>query len=250
VVLIEPIRPERAADAFAAAARAECEGERAVVISVLRDDRPFSTLALLPEGRLMGSSGDADVDRALSGLAQTCAATGEPRFVEEPVRAFIQPVLSAPSLYVFGAGHVALPVALLADLVGFRVAVVDDRAEFAAAERFPQADRIVVASVADAFDALAIGEDAYVVSITRGHVLDEEVVAHALRANVKYIGMIGSKRKVASVRRRLGRRGFDAADIARLHAPIGLDIGAETVEEIALSIVAELVAARRGAISR
>jgi len=260
-VLIEPIRPDRATEAFAAAARAEvarsadrhggpsglvAEGGPAVLIAVLPDDCPFSKLALLPGGHLIGSSGDAETDRVLGELAQRCAATEQPCFVEEPVRAFIQPVFSSPSLYVFGAGHIAIPVAHVADLVGFRVAIIDDRVEFANRQRFPQADRVLVAPVDDAFGSLAIGEDAYVVAITRGHVMDEEVVARALRADVKYIGMIGSKRKVASIRQRLRRLGFDAAEIARLHAPIGLDIGAETVEEIALSIVAELVAVRRG----
>jgi xanthine dehydrogenase accessory factor len=150
-----------------------------------------------------------------------------------------------PPVYIFGAGHVAIPVAHLAGLVGFRTVVIDDRGEFANAARFPQADQVLIATVDEAFSELRIAEGAYVVIVTRGHHLDEEVAAHALRTPARYIGMIGSKRKVASIRQRLLDSGFSESDIARLHAPIGIDIGAETVEEIALSIVAELVAVRR-----
>jgi len=247
VVLIEPVRPDRAAEVYAAAARAEAEGGRAAIITVLPDEGPVRKLALLPDGLLVGSRGDAGTDKALAELAEQCAAKEEPCFVEQPVRAHIQPIFSSPSLYIFGAGHVAIPLAHLADLVGFRTTVIDDRAEFANTPRFPQADQVLVAAVDDAFDELAIGDGAYVVAITRGHVMDEDVVARALRTPATYIGMIGSKRKVAAIRQRLRRRGFTDADLARLHAPIGIDIGAETVEEIAVSIVAELVAVRRGA---
>lgn len=246
-VLIEPIRPDRAEEVYAAVARAEAEGTRAVLMTMLPDQGPFRKLALLPDGELVGSSGDAATDKALSELADRYAATEQPCLVEAPVRIVIQPIVSAPSLYVFGAGHIAIPVAHLAHLVGFRVAVIDDRAEFADGQRFPQVDQVLVATVDDAFDALAISESAYVVSVTRGHVMDEEVVARALRTSARYIGMIGSKRKVAAIRRRLLKRGFSRDDFARLHAPIGVDIGAETVEEIAVSIVAELVAVRRAA---
>jgi len=244
-VLIEPIRPDRAADVYAAAARAEAAGGGAAIITVLRDQGPFRVLALSPDGVLLGSSGDASTDNALRELADRCCAEERPCFVEKPVCAHIQPVFPSPALHIFGAGHIAVPLALLAGLVGFRTTVVDDRAEFANSRRFPQAE-VLVAAVNDAFDQLPIGKHAYVVAITRGHVMDEEVVAHALRTPARYIGMIGSKRKVAAIRDRLRSRGFGEDDLARLHAPIGLEIGAETVEEIALSIVAEIVAVRRG----
>ena len=163
----------------------------------------------------------------------------------KPVRAHLDPILPRPRLFVFGAGHIAVPLAHIADLVGFAVTVVDDREEFASSARFPRAEVMVVGSVAQAFARLAVSREGYVVAVTRGHALDEEVVAEALRTPARYIGMIGSKRKVAEVRRRLRERGFSEADLARVHAPIGLDIGAEGVEEIAVSIVAELIAVRR-----
>jgi xanthine dehydrogenase accessory factor len=140
---------------------------------------------------------------------------------------------------------VAIPLAQVAAIAGFRVTVIDDREEFASRERFPVADEVVVASVEEAFSALPIGKDSYVVAVTRGHVMDEEVVAAALAARARYIGMIGSRRKVAGVRERLRERGFAPEELDRVHAPIGIEIGSDTVEEIAISIVAELIAERR-----
>lgn len=245
-VLIEPIRPGRATEVYSAAAQSEADGSRIVLITVLSDQHCSHKLALLPDGVLVGSTGDANVDAVAHELAEQYGTGEEPNLVEEPFRVCVQPVCSPPSLYIFGAGHIAVSVAQLAELVGFRTTVIDDRPEFADVRRFPHADRVSTATLDDAFDDLPIGEGAYVVSITRGHQLDEEVVAHALRTPARYIGMIGSKRKVAVIRQRLRDRGFGETDLARLHAPIGIDIGAETVEEIALSIVAELVAVRRG----
>ncbi len=139
----------------------------------------------------------------------------------------------------------AIPLAQVAAIAGFRVAVIDDREEFANRDRFPVADEVMAASVEEAFSALAIGKDSYVVAVTRGHVLDEEVVAAALAVRARYIGMIGSRRKVAGVRERLVGRGFSQAELDQIHAPIGIEIGSDTVEEIAISIVAELIAERR-----
>ena len=244
-VLIEPIHPGRATEVYAAAAQCETDGTHIVLITVLADQHSFHKLALLPDGALVGSTGDASVDDMARELAEQYGADEEPRMLESPFRICIQPLCSPPSLYIFGAGHVAVPVAHLAELVGFRTTVIDDRSEFADVRRFPEADQVMTATVDEAFDELPIDEEAYVVAITRGHALDEEVVAHALRTPAKYIGMIGSKRKVAGIHKRLRDHGFGDADIARLHAPIGIEIGAETVEEIALSIVAELVSVRR-----
>jgi xanthine dehydrogenase accessory factor len=178
--------------------------------------------------------------------AEDALKAGRPRFIEEPLRAHLDPIIPRPTVFVFGAGHVAIPVAHIAALAGFRVVVVDDRAEFANRERFPSADELMVASVKEAFRTLAVDDTGYIVAITRGHALDEDVVANALTTPARYIGMIGSKRKVAGIFGRLRERGFTDADLARVHAPIGVDISAETVEEIAVSIVAELIRVRRG----
>ncbi|CAG1772542.1 partial putative xanthine dehydrogenase subunit A, partial [uncultured bacterium] len=157
----------------------------------------------------------------------------------------IDPVLPLETVFLFGAGHVAQPTARLAAFVGFRVRVVDDRAEFAEARRFPEAEEVLVATDFDsALKGLNIGRGAFIVIVTRGHLHDKTVLMQALRTEAAYIGMIGSRRKRDHIFNALLKQGFTEGDLQRVHSPIGLDIGAETPEEIALSIVAEMVRAR------
>ena len=184
-------------------------------------------------------------------LAQAAQLAGEdiaaPMVFEHAGRSFaLEPWAAASPLLLFGAGHVSRPTAQVAALVGFRVTVLDDRPEFANAERFPQASIRVLDSYADCFAGLPSGPGAFVVIVTRGHVHDAEVLAQALRTQAGYIGMIGSRRKRDAVYARLRGQGFTEADLARVHCPIGLAIGAETPEEIAVSINAELIACRAG----
>jgi xanthine dehydrogenase accessory factor len=244
-ILLEPIAPDYSNDAFGAAARAEREGDRVALVTLLPPEKPARKVVFSSDGEPLGSAERlADVG-LLADLARECCGSERPQFVERPVRAHIGPLLPLPSVVVFGGGHIAVPLAYMAGLVGFRVAVVDDREEFANRERFPFADAVVVATVSDAFRGMAVDENTYVIAVTRGHAMDEDVVAEALRTSARYVGMIGSKRKVSGVLGRLRERGFSGDDLARVHAPIGLDIGSETVEEIAVSIVAELIAVRR-----
>lgn len=244
-LLVEPILPDRQAEVFAAVAEAERSRDAVLLVTLLDPEGKPSKLAFSPANGLTGTSGDAGTDATLAKIAQECLAGERPRYLTEPIRAHYDPILPHPVAFIFGAGHVAVPVAHLADLVGFRVVVVDDRAEFANRARFPGAEEIVVAGVDEAFRKLSIGEDAYIVALTRGHAMDEDVVAEALRTPARYIGMIGSRRKVAAVTEHLRSRGFTKEALVRIHAPIGIDIGSETVEEIAVSIVAEMIAARR-----
>jgi xanthine dehydrogenase accessory factor len=147
-----------------------------------------------------------------------------------------------------GAGHVSLATAQVARLAGFRVQVVDDRAEFAHPDRFPHAES--VAAVDDFENALAgrdLGPDDYVVIVTRGHRHDREVLAQALKTKAGYIGMIGSSRKRRAIYEALLAEGFTQNDLDRVYSPIGLSIGAQTPEEIGISIVAQLVQVRAGA---
>lgn len=245
-VLVEPIEPGRDAPVYAAVAHAVETHQPVVVVTLLSPEGDTTKVALLSDGRTVGDPvASGTIPEGLRAIAEHALKAGCPRFVEAPVRAHLDPLIPRPTVFVFGAGHVAIPVAHMAALVGFRVLVIDDRAEFANRDRFPSADELMVASVKDAFRTLAVDETGYVVAITRGHALDEDVVANALTTSARYIGMIGSKRKVAGVLARLRQRGFSDEDLARVHAPIGVDINAETVEEIAVSIVAELIAVRR-----
>ncbi len=147
--------------------------------------------------------------------------------------------------YIFGGGHVGRCTAHLAAYVGFKVVVVDDRAEFASAPQVPDADQcVVVDSFEGALEGLDIGKDGYVVIVTRGHRHDKTVLQQALRLDCAYIGMIGSRRKTSLVFQALLAEGAGKEDLERVHAPIGLPIGGETPEEIAVSIVAEMIQTR------
>ncbi len=158
---------------------------------------------------------------------------------------FVEPMVSPGVVYLVGAGHVALATAELADFVGFEVVVMDDRAEFANRDRYPKAREV---RVLDSFsDCLSdLGPDDYVVIVTRGHLHDRDVLAQSLRTDAGYVGMIGSRSKRQAVYDALKHQGFTDSDLKRVRCPIGLTIGADTPEEIAMSIVAELVQFRAG----
>jgi xanthine dehydrogenase accessory factor len=157
---------------------------------------------------------------------------------------FLEPWRGPSPLFIAGAGHVSRPTALMAAMTGFRVVVMDDRPEFANADRFPAAHEISVCDQTTCLQDRQIGPESSVVIVTRGHVHDAVVLAQALRTTAGYIGMIGSRRKRDSVYARLRQQGFGDADFARVRCPIGLEIRAETPEEIAVSILAELIQVR------
>ena len=164
---------------------------------------------------------------------------------EDPARIHVQPIGTRGRVYVFGAGHCGRSLVPVLSSLSFFTVVIDDRPDFASPERFPAADRIEVpASFDGVLKTLPIDDDSYLVIVTRGHSHDQTVLAQALETPAVYIGMIGSKKKVAGTLEALSKRGFSANDLARVHAPIGLSIGAETPEEIAISIAAELIQVR------
>ncbi len=159
---------------------------------------------------------------------------------------FLEPIFNRPVVYICGGGHISLCLAPLLKTVGFGVSVIDDRPEYANQRRFPMADEVWVRDFRRVFEGLAMGPLAYVVIVTRGHLYDKEVLAQALERPAAYVGMIGSRRKRDLIYQALERQGISPERLARVHSPIGLAIGAETPEEIAVSIVAELIAARAG----
>ncbi|HET6461771.1 MAG TPA: XdhC family protein [Syntrophales bacterium] len=165
----------------------------------------------------------------------------------EDQRFFIEPTFVPGTVFIFGAGHVSQQVAEIASLVKFRTVVLDDREKFANSQRFPKVDQIVVlTSFEKAFADLEIDSDSYVVIVTRGHLHDKTVLEQALRTKAGYIGMIGSRRKRDILYQTLLSEGFTQDDIDRVHCPIGLNIGGDSPEEIAVSIVAELIKVRSG----
>jgi xanthine dehydrogenase accessory factor len=158
---------------------------------------------------------------------------------------FIEPVLPPASLHIFGAGHVALSLYNTAKNAGFDVNVVDDRESYANRERFPDAKEVIAEDFDQAMARITPSETSYIVIVTRGHHDDMRVLRWAVQTQARYIGMIGSKRKIITIFRELVKEGIPEQQFERVHAPIGLDIGAITPEEIAVAITAELIAVRR-----
>jgi len=163
-------------------------------------------------------------------------------------RVFLEPVVGLPRVVLLGGGHVARAVYRAALEAGFRVTVVDDRPKYAAAERFPDAERIVLPGYRDIASRVRLAPPDYVLVMTRGHQFDEEILDQILRMPpTRYLGVIGSRRKQITAEKHLVARGIPAERFRAIHGPVGLPIGAVTPEEIAVSIVAEMIAARRGA---
>ena len=160
---------------------------------------------------------------------------------------FIEPVLPPALLYIFGAGHVAYNLYKVAALAGFDVIVVDDRESYANRERFPDAREIIADDFEAATARLDPPETSHIVIVTRGHRDDMRVLRWAVNTGARYLGMIGSKRKTISIYKELEKEGIAPAKFANVHAPVGLEIGAVTPEEIAVAIVAEMIAERRHA---
>jgi xanthine dehydrogenase accessory factor len=220
-------------------------GRRAWYVTVLPagENARVDHCCLEADGRRAGTAvcGAAQI-HSLAGSAvlhgTTTLADGRSAVVER---------LDPPALAVVcGAGHVGLALAPVLAGLGFRVVVVDDREEFASAERFPDAE-VVVAPFAGALAYVGVDEHAYVVIVTRGHVHDMDVLEQALRARVGYVGLMASRSKRARMEAALREAGFGREAIGRIHSPIGLDIGAETPAELAISIAAEMVRVRSGA---
>lgn len=242
-VYLEPLHPgdEAALELFRRLASMLREGQRGVLITEVklegRPRTPPSRILLhaqeIPHGLPEGLKGRI---RELRGK--------KPVLLDGDELLFWEPIAGQEVLYVFGAGHVSTFLVPLAGTVGFKVVVIDDRAEFANRERFPSADEILVASPEEAMERLDLSPSSYVAIITRGHMQDASALRLVLGKDLVYIGMIGSRRKKKAVYGALMDEGISPELLEKVHCPIGLDIGAETPEEIAVSIVAELIQVR------
>jgi xanthine dehydrogenase accessory factor len=164
------------------------------------------------------------------------------------VELYVERIEPPAELVIVGAGHIAQPLAAIGKLLGYRVIVLDDRPDFARRERFPDADRVIVADFSDPFAGVPIHARTHMVLVTRGHRYDYDCLRTlaAMEVEPAYVGMIGSRRRVRAAFEQLAREGFDAAWLSRVHAPVGLHIGAETPAEIAVAIAAEMILVARG----
>lgn len=231
------------------------QGEPLALVSVIQGPSvdAVGRRLVVTRDAVAGTSGSADVDAFAVKLARDSlggdrSGLHHTRIGREEWTLFVESQHPRPDLIIVGAGHIARPLCHLGDLLGFRVTVVDDRPEFAAREWFREADRVEVVDFSDPFRGMAIGGQSYIVLVTRGHKYDYDCILRVLEAPSQpaYLGMIGSRRRVRAAFEALVREGVAAERLERVHAPIGLDIAAETPEEIALAIAAEIVAVRRG----
>ncbi len=222
-------------------------GEDGALVTVLENERTTGKFYLA-----VGQSGaelpfPAEIKGAILESVREVMRTHEvDRFSAKDAEVIVEPVPGQPSLILFGGGHVSKFVSRFANQVGFRVTIVDDRVAFANKDRFPEAAEIVCDGFLSAMDRLRITQNTYVAVITRGHKFDEAVLERIIHSDAKYIGVIGSRRKILTAYKHYLAKGIPRELLERVHGPIGLNIGAVTAEEIGMSIVAELIRVRRG----
>lgn len=251
-------------DIYAELARLSAAGEEAALATVISAEgstprEEGAKMLVRPDGSILGTVGGGAIEKTVIKDALEVIRKGRPRKIEYRLSAkgelgmicggdtevFIEPITGAPTLFIFGGGHIAVPLAKMAAIVGYKITVIDERPEFADAGRFPDAAEVLISEIGPAYASLAIGKGSYIVIVTHGHMGDEAALEGALKTPAKYIGMIGSKTKNKAVFAHLLEKGFTQSDLDRAHAPIGLNIRAQTPEEIAVSILGEMIAVKR-----
>jgi len=253
-------------DIYQEIVKVRTEGEEAALVTVVSASgstprEEGAKMLVKPDGSIVGTIGGGSLEAQIIEEAVKVIRQGRPKRLHRSLTAkesgeegmicggdlevFIEPILTPPTLYIFGGGHIALALTKMGKLVGFKIAVIDDRAEFASAERFPEAEVVLADEFTKSFPKIKIDKSSYIVIVTHGHQHDEVVLEWAVGTLAKYIGMIGSKIKNETLFKHLRARGISQQQLDRVHAPIGLVIGAQTPEEIAVSILAEVIKARR-----
>lgn len=217
-------------------------------------------MIVYPDGKIVGSVGGGEMEQRVIAEALSAMREGKPRYLDfnlsKPERGdpmvcggemeiFVEPLLSTPTLVIVGAGHVGAACAELGKFLGFRVVVIDDRPEFLSREKFPTADEMHAGDVVKETGELEITPQTYVVLVTRAHTLDADLLRAIVDKPAAYIGMLGSKRRALTVFEMLKQEGISDETLNRVHAPIGIEINAETPQEIAVSIMAEIIRAKR-----
>jgi xanthine dehydrogenase accessory factor len=254
-------------EVFAAVADALERGEPAALVTIVSTmgstpQRVGAKMLVFADGRIVGTIGGGCYENDAFWKARDAIANRRPQLVHYELSddfaqetglicggtmdVYIEPVEPSPELYVVGAGHVGFHLARLAHEVGFRVHVVDDREKFANRERFPTAAEVEAEDIPGWIARTSLPPHAYVVIVTRGHTNDLEALRALAPRELRYLGLIGSRAKVARIYDALVADGVPPEILAQVHAPIGLDIGAVTPQEIAVSILAELIAVKHG----
>ena len=240
-------------------------GAVATIVNVRGSIPSFRTAKMLvrDDGSIVGTIGGGCVEADVWQAAREVMESEKPRTLkfdlnQDPkydtglvcggtLEIFVEPVLPPALLYIFGAGHVAFNLSQTAASAGFDVIVADDRSSYATRERFPAAREVHALDFDEAMQKLDPNESSFITIVTRGHRDDMRILRWAVQTRARYVGMIGSRRKVIEIFKALQKEGLSAHLFDRVHAPVGLDIGAITPEEIAVAITAELIAVRRHA---
>ena len=254
-------------EVFTAALEALERGESAALVTIVSTigstpQRVGAKMLVFSDGRIVGTIGGGCYENDAFWKAREAIKTRRPEMVHYELSddfaqetglvcggqmdVYIEPIEPSPELYIIGAGHVGFHLARLAADVGFRVHVVDDREKFANLERFPTAVEVVADDIPAWIDRANLPAHAYAVIVTRGHTNDLEALRVLAPRELRYLGLIGSRAKVARIYEALVEAHMPAEALRRVHAPIGLDIGAVTPQEIAVSILAELIAVKHG----
>jgi len=235
----------------------------ATIVQVKGSIPSFESAKLLvrEDGSILGTIGGGCVEGEVWSIAREVIETERPRHLNfslgqdaaydnglicgGQLNVFVEPVVPQPKLFIFGAGHVSKSISKVATMAGFSTVVIDDREAFANAERFPEAEALYADEYEAVFPQLEVNSSSYLIIVTRGHRDDMRVLRWAATTQARYVAMIGSKRKTISVVKELEKEGIPREAFDKLFAPMGLEIGAESPEEIAVSVVAEMIAVRR-----
>jgi xanthine dehydrogenase accessory factor len=256
-------------EVFEALTQALDRGEDAALVTIVSaqgstPQRVGAKMLVFADGRTVGTIGGGCYENDAFWKAKEALQSRKPLLVKYDLtddfaqesglicggnmQVYIEPLESTPHLHVIGAGHVGFHLAKLAHTIGFKIHVLDDREKFASADRFPEAADVTVDSIPEWLHNAVIPSSAYVVVVTRGHTHDLDALRSLAARDLRYLGLIGSKAKVKRIYDALLAEGMPPECLQRVHAPVGLDIGAVSPEEIAVSILAELIAVRRGKI--
>ena len=254
-------------DVFEAVAEALKRGEPAALVTIIRaqgstPQRVGAKMLVFPDGRTVGTIGGGCYENEAFWKARTAIETRKPVIAKYELtddlaedsglicggqmEVYIEPLEPAPALYLVGAGHVSYHLARAAHTVGFKLHIIDDREKFANAERFPDAEEIVVNSIPEWLSQADLPAHAFAVILTRGHRHDLDALRALAPKPLRYLGLIGSRAKVVRIYEALEAEGIPSEQCRRVHAPVGLDLGAVTPQEIAVSILAEMIAVKYG----
>src|SRR5512139_3056912 len=251
---------------YSAIVEAQASGQSAALCTVIKSSgsvprHSTSKMLVFADGRFVGTVGGGGMEQRTIEEARTVARLGQAKIVEynlvdpqqgDPgvcggtVEIFIEPIQPPPAVVIIGAGHVGKATAHLAKWLGFRVAVLDDRAEFVTPAWIPDADEYLPGAVIDQLPNARLNAQTYIVAVTRGYNIDVGILPTLLDYDVAYVGVIGSKRRWVQALNELRTKGVAEEKLSRVHAPIGLELNAETPEEIAVSIMAEVIMLKNG----